>query len=142
MPPTTARKSEPTTADALAALMTLHGLKAAAVAPGERSTWGALTGAGGGRIRRFKPQEKLFELSNRILIIIKNHNIHKAPLCLAELGMPCALRALAKVGRQAASQAARRSSSAQTSAMRPEMTMRPTWLRACPRSTTRTTRRV
>jgi hypothetical protein len=65
--PIAARKSEPTTADALAALMIAHGLKAGAVAPGERSTWSALTGPGGGRIRRFKPQEKLFELSNRIL---------------------------------------------------------------------------
>jgi hypothetical protein len=65
--PIAARKGEPTTADALCALMTAHGLKANAAGPGERSTWSALTGAGGGRIRRFKPQEKLFELSNRIL---------------------------------------------------------------------------
>ncbi len=65
--PISARKSEPTTADTLCALMTAHGLKAHACGPGERSTWSALTGSGGGRIRRFKPQEKLFELSNRIL---------------------------------------------------------------------------
>jgi len=65
--PIAARKGEPTTADALCALMTAHGLKPTAAGPGERSTWSALTGAGGGRIRRFKPQEKLFELSNRIL---------------------------------------------------------------------------
>jgi hypothetical protein len=38
------------------------------------------------------------------------------------------------------SRAARRSSSAQTSAMRPDMTMRPTLVRACPASITRTTR--
>src|SRR5438094_611663 len=35
--PIGARKSEPTTADALAALMISHGLKPAAVGPGERS---------------------------------------------------------------------------------------------------------
>jgi hypothetical protein len=64
--PISARRGEPTTADHLAELMASHGLRAAAAGKGERSTWNALTGAGG-RIRRFKPQEKLFELSNRIL---------------------------------------------------------------------------
>jgi hypothetical protein len=64
--PIGARRGEPTTADALAQMMAAHGLKSATDAPGERSTWSALVGAGG-RIRRFKPQEKLFELSNRIL---------------------------------------------------------------------------
>ncbi len=64
--PIGARRGEPTTADALSQLMVAHGLKPAADAPGERSTWSALVG-GGGRIRRFKPQDKLFELSNRIL---------------------------------------------------------------------------
>ena len=64
--PIGARKGEPTTADALCAMMVSHGLKAPAAGPGERSTWAALVGSGG-RIRRFKPQEKLFELSNRIL---------------------------------------------------------------------------
>ena len=63
--PISARRSEPTTADILAQLMATHGLRAAPAAGGH-STWSALTG-GGGRIRRFKPQEKLFELSNRIL---------------------------------------------------------------------------
>jgi hypothetical protein len=64
--PIGARRGEPTTADILAQLMVSHGLKSAADTTGERSTWSALVG-GGGRIRRFKPQEKLFELSNRIL---------------------------------------------------------------------------
>ena len=64
--PISARRGEPTTADHLAELMAAHGLRLAGAAAGERTTWGALTGAGG-RIRRFKPQEKLFELSNRIL---------------------------------------------------------------------------
>ncbi len=64
--PIGARRGEPTTADALAQLMAAHGLKSTADAAGQRSTWSALVG-GGGRIRRFKPQEKLFELSNRIL---------------------------------------------------------------------------
>ena len=64
--PIGARKGEPTSADALAALMVSHGLKATGAGAGERSTWAALVGSGG-RIRRFKPQEKLFELSNRIL---------------------------------------------------------------------------
>jgi hypothetical protein len=64
--PISARRGEPTTADVLAELMAAHGLRSAGAASGERTTWGALTG-GGGRIRRFKPQEKLFELSNRIL---------------------------------------------------------------------------
>jgi hypothetical protein len=65
--PIAARRGEPTTADLLFALMSSHGLKSPVVAAGERSTWSALTGGTGGRIRRFKPQEKLFELSNRIL---------------------------------------------------------------------------
>jgi hypothetical protein len=39
-----------------------------------------------------------------------------------------------------ASRAARRSSSAHTSAMRPEIVMRPTWAGACPASRIRTTR--
>ena len=64
--PISARRGEPTTADHLAELMATHGLRSAAAAAGERTTWSALTG-GGGRIRRFKPQAKLFELSNRIL---------------------------------------------------------------------------
>jgi hypothetical protein len=64
--PISARRGEPTTVDLLAALMAQHGLRSAVTAAGERTTWGALTGSGG-RIRRFKPQEKLFELSNRIL---------------------------------------------------------------------------
>ncbi|MDE3177172.1 MAG: hypothetical protein KGM15_13805 [Pseudomonadota bacterium] len=64
--PIAARRSEPTTADLLAELMASHGLRAAETAAGARTTWSALTGAGG-RIRRFKPQPKLFELSNRIL---------------------------------------------------------------------------
>lgn len=57
-----ARRGEPTSAVALGQLMAAHGLRGA----GDSSTWDALVG-GGGRIRRFKPQEKLFELSNRIL---------------------------------------------------------------------------
>jgi hypothetical protein len=61
--PIAARRGEPTSAIALGQLMALHGLRASG---GEVSTWDALVG-GGGRIRRFKPQEKLFELSNRIL---------------------------------------------------------------------------
>ena len=64
--PIAARRSEPTTADVLATLMGSHGLRTSEVAAGGRSTWSALTGSGG-RIRRFKPREKLFELSNRIL---------------------------------------------------------------------------
>jgi hypothetical protein len=64
--PIGARRGEPTTADVLAQLMVSHGLKAVAETSGDRSTWSALV-AGGGRIRRFKPQAKLFELSNRIL---------------------------------------------------------------------------
>ncbi len=64
--PIGARRGEPTTADVLAQLMASHGLKSAVDVAGDRSTWSALVG-GGGRIRRFKPQEKLFELSNRIL---------------------------------------------------------------------------
>jgi hypothetical protein len=64
--PIAARRAEPTTADALAALMSTHGLRMTPAGAGERSTWSALVG-GGGRVRRFKPQEKLFELSNRIL---------------------------------------------------------------------------
>jgi hypothetical protein len=64
--PIGARRGEPTTADVLAQLMASHGLKALVEASGDRSTWNALVG-GGGRIRRFKPQAKLFELSNRIL---------------------------------------------------------------------------
>jgi len=64
--PISARRGEPTTADHLAELMAAHGLRAATAATGERTTWSALTGSGG-RIRRFKPQAKLFELSNRIL---------------------------------------------------------------------------
>jgi hypothetical protein len=64
--PIGARRGEATTADTLAQLMVAHGLRSANAGAGERSTWGALVG-GGGRIRRFKPQEKLFELSNRIL---------------------------------------------------------------------------
>jgi hypothetical protein len=63
--PIGARRGEPTTADHLAQLMASHGLKPGE-ARAELSTWGALVGQGG-RIRRFKPQEKLFELSNRIL---------------------------------------------------------------------------
>lgn len=62
-----ARRGEPTSAVALAQLMAAHGLRGTVGTPGETSTWDALVGAGGGRIRRFKPQEKLFELSNRIL---------------------------------------------------------------------------
>jgi hypothetical protein len=64
--PIGARRGEPTTADTLAQLMVAHGLRSASTGAGERSTWSALVG-GGGRIRRFKPQERLFELSNRIL---------------------------------------------------------------------------
>jgi hypothetical protein len=60
--PIAARKGEPTSAVALGQLMAAHGLRTS----GETSTWDALVG-NGGRIRRFKPQEKLFELSNRIL---------------------------------------------------------------------------
>ncbi len=60
--PIAARKGEPTSAIALGQLMAAHGLRTAS----ETSTWDALVG-NGGRIRRFKPQEKLFELSNRIL---------------------------------------------------------------------------
>jgi len=61
--PIAARKGEPTSAVALGQLMAAHGLRTSG---GETSTWDALVG-GGGRIRRFKPQEKLFELSNRII---------------------------------------------------------------------------
>jgi len=61
-----ARRGEPTSAMALGQLMAAHGLRSANPNAGEMSTWDALVG-GGGRIRRFKPQEKLFELSNRIL---------------------------------------------------------------------------
>ena len=64
--PISARRGEPTSADNLAELMAAHGLRSVATAAGARTTWGALTGSGG-RIRRFKPQAKLFELSNRIL---------------------------------------------------------------------------
>ncbi len=64
--PIAARRGEPTSADVLAQLMATHGLRSATAGAGERSTWSALVG-GGGRIRRFKPQAKLFELSNRIL---------------------------------------------------------------------------
>ena len=59
-----ARRDGPTSAVALGELMAAHGLPAARA--GETSTWDALVG-NGGRIRRFKPQEKLFGLSNRIL---------------------------------------------------------------------------
>jgi hypothetical protein len=62
-----ARRGEPTSAVALAQLMAVHGLRKRSESAGETSTWDALMGGGGGRIRRFKPQEKLFELSNRIL---------------------------------------------------------------------------
>lgn len=62
--PIAARRGEPTSAVALGQMMSAHGLRGA----GDSSTWDALVGGGGGgRIRRFKPQEKLFELSNRIL---------------------------------------------------------------------------
>ena len=63
-----ARRGEPTSAVSLGQLMAAHGLRGAGASADETSTWDALVGGGGGgRIRRFKPQEKLFELSNRIL---------------------------------------------------------------------------
>lgn len=63
-----ARRGEPTSADNLAALVASHaaGPRAVAGEPGSLSTWKALVG-GPTRIRRFKPRDELFELSNRIL---------------------------------------------------------------------------
>lgn len=67
--PIGARRGEPTSADNLAALIARHAAAPHAVAgpaAAPLSTWKALVG-GVSRLRRFKPQGELFELSNRIL---------------------------------------------------------------------------
>ena len=66
--PIGARRGEPTSADNLAALIASHAVGPHLVSdePGSLSTWKALVG-GPMKLRRFKPQGEVFELSNRIL---------------------------------------------------------------------------
>jgi hypothetical protein len=66
--PILARRGEPTSAHNLAALIARHAAAPHPVAHGggPLSTWKALVG-GAPRLRRFKPRDELFELSNLIL---------------------------------------------------------------------------
>jgi hypothetical protein len=65
--PISARRDEPTSADRLCELIGAHVSGPRAAPPsGPLSTWKALVGSGP-KLRRFRPQSELYELSNRIL---------------------------------------------------------------------------